>query len=280
VKPRIVIICHERDRDLTPRRVYVIQYLADLWRDDGLEVEFAYGVRTFVPADVAVLHVDLSVVPERYRQFASRYPVVVNGRVLDIRKRVVSRNLVRPGDGYDGPVIVKSDLNCAGQPERRRARFPRLRRFLERRRRPHAMQQPEDYRVYPEAAAVPRAYFDDPAFVVERFLPETDGEHYAIRFYEFLGDRATGIRLTAREPIVRGANCVGVEEDEPHPDIVAARHELGFDYGKFDYVVHDGRAILLDANKTTGAGSLSSVSPETLARRRYRAEGIRSFLRA
>jgi len=36
----------------------------------------------------------------------------------DIRKSAFSRNLVRPGDGWDGPVIVKSDLNCAGRPER------------------------------------------------------------------------------------------------------------------------------------------------------------------
>ena len=31
------------------------------------------------------------------------------------------------------------------------------------------------------------------------------------------------------------------------------RRDLGFDYGKFDYVIHEGRAILLDANSTPGS---------------------------
>ena len=38
---------------------------------------------------------------------------------------------------------------------------------------------------------------------------------------------------------------------EPHPHIVERRHELGFDYGKFDDVVV-GEAVLFDANKTVG----------------------------
>lgn len=33
-------------------------------------------------------------------------------------------------------------------------------------------------------------------------------------------------------------------------ELRAERHRLGFDYGKFDFVVRDGVAILLDANKT------------------------------
>jgi len=38
------------------------------------------------------------------------------------------------------------------------------------------------------------------------------------------------------------------------------RRKLGFDYGKFDFVVHEGRAVLLDANKTPGrARNLSKI---------------------
>jgi len=48
-----------------------------------------------------------------------------------------------------------------------------------------------------------------------------------------------------------------------------ARRKLGFDYGKFDYVVHEGRAHLLDANRTPGAlqdGKLNLVIGGKLAR--------------
>jgi hypothetical protein len=31
------------------------------------------------------------------------------------------------------------------------------------------------------------------------------------------------------------------------------RARLGFDYGKFDFVIHEGQAVLLDANRTPTA---------------------------
>jgi hypothetical protein len=43
------------------------------------------------------------------------------------------------------------------------------------------------------------------------------------------------------------------KEAVPVPDeLRQRRHELGFNYGKFDFVLHQGKAILLDANKTPG----------------------------
>jgi len=40
-----------------------------------------------------------------------------------------------------------------------------------------------------------------------------------------------------------------IHRDAPS-EIEALRERMGFDYGKFDYVIHEGRVILLDANKT------------------------------
>jgi len=60
-------------------------------------------------------------------QFLAERPAVVNGHLVDLSKRAVSRNLVRPGDAWPGPVIVKSDLNHGGVPERRA--FGRERRY-------------------------------------------------------------------------------------------------------------------------------------------------------
>src|SRR5213079_1238108 len=58
----------------------------------------------------------------------------------------------------------------------------------------------------------------------------------------------------------------------PHPEIVEARKRLNFDYGKFDYVLHEGRPVLLDTNKTTGADRGSSR--ELNARRRAHSTGL------
>jgi hypothetical protein len=55
------------------------------------------------------------------------------------------------------------------------------------------------------------------------------------------------------------------------------RKRLGFDYGKFDFVVHEGRVVLLDANRTPTAAANLSDYQDTEASRL--ASGIESFLR-
>jgi hypothetical protein len=102
---RVAVLFHAWGRIVAPGS-YLVHHLAQLWRADGLEVVCLYGTDRFVPADLVLVHVDLSVAPEPYLEFASLYPIVLNGRVRDIRKTVTSRYLVRPGDDWEGPVIV------------------------------------------------------------------------------------------------------------------------------------------------------------------------------
>src|SRR5436309_8684921 len=112
----IGILFHEnnRERDLCG---YAVTFLAEFWRQDGHRVHHLFGTRKFVPADLLLIHVDLSVVPDEYLEFASRYPIALNKAAKDIRKSLISTNLVRQGDRYSGQVIVKSDLNSGGFPE-------------------------------------------------------------------------------------------------------------------------------------------------------------------
>ncbi|TIV27981.1 MAG: hypothetical protein E5V96_34050, partial [Mesorhizobium sp.] len=52
--------------------------------------------------------------------------------------------------------------------------------------------------------------------------------------------------------LVKGEDTIR-REPVPVPDeLRALRRDLGFDYGKFDFVMHEGKALLLDANKTPG----------------------------
>ena len=266
MKHKIVVICHKNNRRSHPGN-YIIHHLAQFWRDDGHDVQFLFGVENFVPADLAVLHVDLSVVPDEYLRFAARYPIALNGKVRDIRKSTISDNLLAYDDSYEGEVIVKSNRNFGGSPER--ALQPIFMKVFERCFRRHTIRSEKAYRIYRSVGEVPRVYFTDKNFIVERFLPEKEGDLYFVRLYMFLGDRSSCVRVAAREPIIKGSNCVKVEVIEPHPDIVNLRHKLAFDYGKFDYVVHEGKAVLLDANKTTGAGNLFATNPENLMRRRH-----------
>jgi len=262
-KRRVVVLSHERETE-----DHAIRFLADFWRADGLEVVFLYGVDRFVPADVAILHVDLSVVPVEYLHFARQYPVVLNGVARDIRKTTFSAGRVAKDSDCPGKVIVKSNLNHAGRPERR---------LGVRSGSAVGFQTPFDYPIYDSVGDVPPRFFDGDEFIVEKFTPELEGGRYHMRAFHFLGDSFSCERVASRNPIVNNSSMIGTEEVEPHPGVFELQRELELDYGKLDYVVHDGRLSLLDVNKTPGAYSTPTAALD--AARRRRAEGIYEYLR-
>ena len=60
--------------------------------------------------------------------------------------------------------------------------------------------------------------------------------------------------------------------------VVCVRARLGFDYGKFDYVKHEGRYYLLDANRTPGAPESFVNDASVRASLDRLAGGIEAFL--
>jgi hypothetical protein len=255
---------------------WVITHLVEIWAKQGLSVEILFGTERFVPARVLLVHVDLTVVPDEYLEFAARYPVALNGRVKDIRKSRISANLVRPGDGYDGKVIVKADLNCAGGPERLLAgRGAVLETGTPRY--PFPIRGQQDYRIYDRPGDVPPEYYRHPFLVVERFRPEIENGLYHTRHYLFLGEAENANRNVSRHPVVFSASKIRTEVVEPHPEVRALRRKLGMDYGKIDYTVHEGEVAVFDVNKTTGAPNWMT-SPKIVAARQHRAAGIYGFL--
>lgn len=114
----IALLLHERD-DAFATTPYLLKPMLDIWAARGLRVETLRGPHARAPADLLIPHVDLTVTPPEYAAVYERYPRVLNRRVLDIAKSSFSANLVGPGADYDGPVIVKTDSNYGGQPERR-----------------------------------------------------------------------------------------------------------------------------------------------------------------
>jgi hypothetical protein len=291
----IAILFHEADRS-QPAHGYIVHRLAEYWREWGHGVRFIYGVRRVEAADLLFVHVDLSVVPVEYLEFASKYAVRVNGGVADIRKSRISANIVAADDGWRGPVIVKSDLNCGGMPELMRgrsrlgARWPVVGR-LQRKVRARVdawrgvtkgFEGAEDYEIYEDRSLVPPSHVRDKRLVIERFVPECEDGLYHTRVYQFLGNRWICLRMGSRSPIVKAQNSVRVEQVEPHACVAEWRERLDMDYGKFDYVVVNGEAVLLDANKTIGAspsGMNQLISREEVeTNRRLLAEGIYAYL--
>lgn len=236
---------------------YVLALLCDRWRDAGTDIDVIDDPGRQVTSEAAVMHVDATVRPHGYERLLERHPTVVNGRVRDISKRRVSSRLVARGSSYQGRVIVKTDANCFGWPDHgRRHRGGLVTRTLARlmdrmapiRRR---IRTSGSYPVFSDVGEVPRAVWWDPALVVEKFLPERRKGHYCLRTWLFLGSRErAGIHMSD-SPIVKRGNIVESEELDTVPEVIrSARDRLGFDYGKFDFVIHDGEPVLLDANPT------------------------------
>jgi len=277
---RIAILFHEKDRHRDLQR-YDIVHVARYWEALGHETITVFGTENFVPADIAILHVDLSQVPQRYLDFANRYPICLNKNITDIRKSAISQHQLSVNDDYDGEVIVKSNYNSAGVPERINGTWwsrtgLRLRQFYLKSRQRIVIAKQKDYQIFERLSQVPREVFARPDLIVEKFLPERDGELYRVRSCVFLGTGTPCQMIISPWPVACMGNAISLVECETHPEILQLRKQLGFDYGKFDYVIHEGKVVLLDANKTTGSGDLTG-NPMIERFRKIRAEGLLDY---
>ena len=270
----IVLITHTYDN--FRERSFLLGSLAGHWLDAGHDVSLAEGLGNWPDGDVAVMHVDLSVVPAAYSEAARRYAIVVNGTATDVRKKRVSRHLVTQNDDWTGPVIIKTDLNYSGIPEMHAAQM--FRRDGKPADLPPGpvVSTTRPYPILRSLGEVPREVWANPGLVVERFLPEQDAHGYWVRAWVFFGDRERCTRYRGTHPIVKTATIVGREPAPVPEELRAERERLGFDYGKFDFVVHDGRATLFDANRTPSA---PPSSPEIDASNAHLAGGLESLMR-
>jgi hypothetical protein len=251
---RIAVLFHAKH---TPEDVgsrHAIGLIAELWRQEGHEVRFLIGCREHWDADVVILHVDMSVVANRYVKFVRRYPVVINGRILDIRKSKISRNLLEWDSKYEGRVIVKTDLNSAGKPERALS-TNRLWQRVRRRLRFNGAAKgplPKNYSVYASIRHIPAKALAAPGLVIEKFRPETDGEWYFVRRSFICGDRVISYRIGAKQPIVDTPLPGAFEWIENSSEVLAVSRELGLDYGTIDYTTNGEEVAVFDVNKTPG----------------------------
>jgi hypothetical protein len=253
---RIVVFAHEYDSfgDLhlpfsPAARGYLLMRVLHATRDLGHTWKLVKGPKPCA-GDVAFLHVDATIVAPEYLALAAKFARAVNFGCPDNSKRKVSDAILAVDDAWSGPVIIKSNLNFEGHREA-------IHNSMAKRRgrpapHPGATFTP-GYAVLDRKDDVPAEVWGDPTRVVERFIPERVGENYAMRVWLFMGEQERCMRHISAAPIIKGANTLRIETSSVHPDMREKRRQLGFDYGKFDYVEHDGRAYLLDANRTPGA---------------------------
>ena len=228
--------------------------LCDVWKQRGHHVSVTSA--PYVDADCVLLHIDTTKIKPELIPATPPNALFLNKNVTDISKRRVSRNLVSPMADYDGPVIVKTNGNYYGLavvPRTRRHRAilalrktvrPKTWRYLR-------MLPQKSYPILKNKSEVPGWVWRREDIVVERYMAEMDDGLYVLRIWVFMGTREYGVKLYARSPIVKGDDIVRYEYLTEVPDkLRQERTRLGFDFGKFDYVLENGVAQLLDANAT------------------------------
>lgn len=258
---------------------YVMHALGRLWMADGRRVVWAKAYEA--DAELGVLHIDKTRLEGADLPKPPPGVRVINGQVLDISKRLFSVLEVFPDGDWDGPVIVKTNQNHFGLPEQSLASPPtgladRLRARLAQRSWRLAQRLPDrHYPVLSSLKKVPGWVWDDPGYIVERFMPERVDGLYALRGWMFLGSASYGWRLFSAEHMVKTASMVRFEYiDEPPPELWELKARTGFDFGKFDYVIHDGKPVVLDLNKTPSLAG-EGQSPRV----RHLATGLMEFLK-
>lgn len=284
VLKKVLVLWHEREK--RQHQGTLIWDLAKLWQDRGIQVSHIYGIAQHPEADLLFPHIDLTYTPPDYIEFIRSYPLAVNGNVFDISKRRISKQLLCGDENYQGPVIVKTDNNFGGWPERQLfscwpSFFVRISRywapFLESTFKSFIgwHKALASYPIYKTLDDVPYGVFRNKALVVERFLPEQEGDQYFMRICFFLGDRECNVRVAGSNPLLKRSSAHLVEEGLPVPEQIRSfRRELGFDYGKIDYAIHHGEVVIFDANKTPGGANDDRASYLTGSL----VDGIWSFL--
>ena len=273
----------DKGKDLS---CYTIHHIAEIWKKDGHNVDYIFGVDEHVPADIIIVHIDFSIVPQKYLDFAANYPIALNGKLSNICKSGFSKGLLKADSNWDGQVIVKSNLNHGGIQEQiysdtlRKPYADLYRRLISKIKRfmgyEPVFSDPYDYKIFENISMVPKHWFHSSNAIVEKFVPEIENDLYHIRMFQILGDHWICERLASPKPIVKGGNCVKVEIVEPDEEVFQWCRDLQIDYGKLDYVVHNGKPVLLDVNKTIGATGLINKK-ENDKKRQYLSEGISTY---
>lgn len=281
-----VLIESERDRE----RWYLFNRMADRWLAEGHIVRFHKLADPPKATDLAILHVDQTKVSADLIAPHLNNSRVINGKVLDISKRHISRHLCSRHDGYSGPVIVKTDCNYWGMSERIRTMGPpsqqawlkrvcfHLQVQMVERLVPWRMLRKVPHGHYPVLAhieQVPEWVWQSNEFVVERFVPERAGEDFVTRYWVFFGKREIVYTKRSRDYLVKRGAALAKELGGDVPEeLRLRRRELGFDFGKFDWVIHGDRPILLDANRTPSFSRVTDEYPEILSEL---ADGLADF---
>ena len=93
-RPMTIAVVFHATASAARMRAYRIWHCAQTWAQMGIDVRVVNGPAVPPGVDLVIPHVDLSLLPPEYRRLLDAPGIVLNRRVVDIRRRSFSRNLV------------------------------------------------------------------------------------------------------------------------------------------------------------------------------------------
>jgi hypothetical protein len=263
---------------------YIMSHLARFWAEQGITVQIIRGIRNTVQADLVINHVDLTVTPDEYIAFMDNFKYKVNFNVINISKKLYSNNLLTKNDNYKGMVFIKTDANCGGKidyliSQMEKYGRPVFNRDKQSNWKSKFFMNSYNYRLLNSIDEVPEGVWDNSNLIVEKFMPEkADNNYFQVRYWYFMGNREFNIGVQADKPVVKGPNIKKRFFIDHIPDeLREIRSKFGFEYGRFDYSIVDGKVNIFDMNRTPTIGN----SMQELFGSRYPSElanGLHSIL--
>ena len=133
--------------------------------------------------------------------------------------------------------------------------------------------------IYDHPDLVPAKFWGNPLFVIQKFQTEMESEDlYRLRSWYVLGNRDFHVVTVSKEPIVKGRNIIHrwVVDLATPPELSALREAMRVDFGRFDYVLVDGKPAVFDVGRTPAStpGAVAKYASQWA----HLAEGIKKFL--
>jgi hypothetical protein len=235
------------------RREYLIHQHSTIWKEDGFDVRhFRKPEEANRICDLVIVHSDVSCIDPAWLTPLKNHKLVLNRNVVNIRKTHVSDLILTQDSNWAGPVVIKTDLNNNGKPERW---------VLDRKGFKRGVLNPfrDHYSFLNSISEVPQSIWRNPNYVVEQFQKESWGDDFATTSATIFGDEVSCVKLGGKDWEVKAKKATNWERIPTVPDeVIQKRKSLGLDYGKIDYTQNADGIHIFDINKTIGRITLHS----------------------
>lgn len=257
MKKTILVVTLENSPDFKNTKS-LLNRLSTIWEAQGYVIKVTQGINQHLKANIAISHIDLTIVPDRYSVFLGNYPAAINIKATNISKAVISQNLLGNGDSYEGEVIVKTANNYGGLPELiHKMNSGKIQNAMTNVR-PWKRVEYLDTHNYPRFSSinqVPQGVWQNNSLIVEKFLPEKDAKgNYCLRYWIFLGNKEIGVLHYSQKAIIKDTDHNSRLITDVPTDLRNLRKKMGIDFGRIDYGIVNGKTVVYDINSTPAVG--------------------------